>query len=256
LDLVWIPAGRFVMGALDETPDEQPMHAVRIEEGFWMSRTEIDNRIFKMYDPTHHSRFFIGACESLEPRRMESLDDHRQPVVRVSWADAMGFCDWLSRQARERVDLPTEAEWEWACRAGTERGFPDWTPGRTTQGVAHCAGLSLGAFHDWKSLANRVFDRDWDDGTIATGEVDSNQPNAWGLHNMHGNAAEWTKSRYRSYPYAGEDGRNGPGAEGRRVVRGGSFSDRPKRCTASYRLGYQPWQGVYNVGFRVVVRTD
>jgi formylglycine-generating enzyme required for sulfatase activity len=254
LELVWIPTGSFVMGSLSESPDERPMAPVRIQEGFWMSTTEIDNRSYRMYDPHHHSRFFTGACETLEPTRMRSLDGGDQPVVRVSWDDAKSFCTWLSQQTGERVDLPTEAEWEWACRSGSDTGFPVWTPGDSAEGIAHCAGVSLGAFHDWKSLAYRVFDRDWDDGTIATGKVDSNKPNAWGLYNMHGNVAEWTRSLYRPYPYREDDGRNDLDADGKRVVRGGSFSDRPKRCTASYRLGYQPWQGVYNVGFRIVIR--
>ncbi len=97
-----------------------------------------------------------------------------------------------------------------------------------------------------------VDDMGWSDRKVGTAYALRRQPNAWGLMHMHGNAAEWTRSLYRPYPYRADDGRNDPNAEGKRVVRGGSFSDRPKRCTASYRS----WQGVYNVGFRVIIRPD
>jgi len=78
------------------------------------------------------------------------------------------------------------------------------------------------------------------------------RPNAWGLYDVHGNVAEWTRSTYQPYPYRPDDGHEDAQAAGRKVVRGGSWRDRPKRCTSSFRLSYQPYQAVYNVGFRVV----
>ena len=88
---------------------------------------------------------------------------------------------------------------------------------------------------------------------VATANVGSFRPNAWGLFDMHGNAAEWTLSAYKPYPYRADEGRNSLSAAGRNVVRGGSFYDRPKRCRSSHRLAYPPWQSVHNVGFRIVV---
>ena len=73
---------------------------------------------------------------------------------------------------------------------------------------------------------------------------------------MHGNAAEWTRTTYRPYPYEAEDGRDAPSEDGRKVVRGGSWYDRPKRCASAFRLSYPAWQGVYNVGFRVVCEVE
>ena len=78
------------------------------------------------------------------------------------------------------------------------------------------------------------------------------QPNAWGLRDLHGNVAEWTRTAYRPSPYDPADGRDAPQAAGLRVVRGGSWFDRPPRCTSSFRLAYAPYQRVFNVGFRVI----
>ena len=95
-------------------------------------------------------------------------------------------------------------------------------------------------------------DERFDDGAKIMREVGEYQPNAWGLHDLHGNVWEWTRSAYRAYPYAEDDGRNDPGGSSeKRVVRGGSWRDRPKRCTSSFRISYPPYQCVYNVGFRV-----
>ena len=93
-----------------------------------------------------------------------------------------------------------------------------------------------------------------DDGECVTAEVGKYAPNAWGLYDMHGNAAEWTCSLDRPYPYHDDDGRNDPSAAGHRVVRGGSFHDRPHRARSAFRFSYPAWSGVYNVGFRVVQR--
>jgi len=94
-------------------------------------------------------------------------------------------------------------------------------------------------------------------------DVGAYQPNAWGLHDMHGNVCEWTRTTYRAYPYREDDGRNEQetrflqengflGASSTKVVRGGSWDDRPKDARSGCRLSYLPWQRVYNVGFRVV----
>ena len=93
----------------------------------------------------------------------------------------------------------------------------------------------------------------FNDGALVTIETGHYAPNSWGLFDMHGNAAEWTRTAYRPYPYREDDGRNALSAEGERVVRGGSWRDRPHLCRSASRLSYQPWQKVYNVGFRVVV---
>ncbi|MFH1919883.1 MAG: SUMF1/EgtB/PvdO family nonheme iron enzyme [Planctomycetota bacterium] len=102
-------------------------------------------------------------------------------------------------------------------------------------------------YDDWIPRDTRT-----NDGGLVTVEVGRYQTNAWGLHDLHGNAAEWTASAYRPYPYDPDDGRDNPRSEGKKVVRGGSWRDRPNRSRSAFRLAYQRWQGVYNVGFRVV----
>jgi len=102
------------------------------------------------------------------------------------------------------------------------------------------------------NLTPFIADRTFSDGQMIVANVGSYTANAWGLKDMHGNVAEWTRSSFKAYPYNDADGRNDMAAKALKVVRGGSWHDRPKRSTSSYRLGYQSHQKVYNVGFRVI----
>ena len=102
-------------------------------------------------------------------------------------------------------------------------------------------------YDEWIPKDNRFHD-----GALLSVTPGRYLPNAWGLFDMHGNVAEWTRTVYRPYPYNAADGREEPAGPDRRVVRGGSWRDRPQRATASYRLSYWPYQRVFNVGFRIV----
>jgi formylglycine-generating enzyme required for sulfatase activity len=110
------------------------------------------------------------------------------------------------------------------------------------------------ALKSWRPRTPDIVPRDerFDDGALVTANVGSYRPNAWGLFDMHGNAAEWTRTAYGPYPYREDDGRSAAGAGGDKVVRGGSWRDRPARCRSSFRLSYSPYQKVFNVGFRVI----
>ena len=99
-------------------------------------------------------------------------------------------------------------------------------------------------------------DKRFNDGQLVTTETGSYQANAWGLCDMHGNAWEWTRSTYAPYPYQDGDGRNRDQAGGQRVVRGGSWYDRPQRARSGFRLSYDSWQKVYNVGFRIMIAEE
>ncbi len=263
MELTLVPAGEFVMGSADGAADETPRTRVRIEEPFWMGTVEVTNAQYKRFDSTHDSRY-IDQANKDHTTPGYPANEPDQPVIRVSWEEAMAFCKWIGEQAGAECLLPTEAQWEWACRAGAATPFWYGDSGTDFSKTANLADRSIKLlavqginpqpipnptpFQDFLPKDDR-----FDDGAKIVTAVGKYQPNPWGLFDMHGNVAEWTLSAYRPYPYTDDDGRNDPGVGGKKTARGGSWFDRPHRATASYRLGYEPWQPVYNVGFRVVM---
>ena len=187
-----------------------------------------------------------------------------QPVVRVSWRRAMAFCRWLSAKTGGEFSLLTEAQWEYAARAGTATLTFDGDLDSDFSEFANVADAKMTEFASNpytvdQPLKNPPKYDDWipketrfHDGALLSIAPGGYQPNPWGLQDVHGNVAEWTRTTYRPYPYDPADGRDEINTPGRKVVRGGSWRDRPKRCTSSFRLSYQPYQKVYNVGFRVM----
>ena len=262
LEMVRIPAGEFIMGG-EGSADECPPTPVTIDHPFWISRFEISNGQYAQFDPGHDSRVEHKHGYQFGVHGYP-LNQPEQPVVRVSWDQAMDFCAWLSKRLGEGVTLPTEAQWEYACRAGAGAPFFFGNLDDDYSAYANVADEKLAElvsnpyFVD-NPLPNPNRYDDWiprdhhfNDGALLSTDISAYQPNHWGLHNMHGNVWEWTLSAFRAYPYAANDGRNALDTREKRTVRGGSWYDRPQRATASYRLPYQPWQRVFNVGFRVV----
>lgn len=268
LELVKIPSGKFIMGS-DRNVDESPQCVVTIDKPFWMGRFEITNEQYRAFNPKHDSRdehrhgYQFG-------RRGYSMNGDKQPVVRVSWQEAMNFCKWLSDKTGMKFSLPTEAQWEWACRAGS--ATPYWY-GKENEDFTRFANLgdvklkefaACTAYKNYESVKiistpNRYDDwipRDtvFNDGGFISENVGSYIPNSWDLFDMHGNVWEWTLSSYKPYPYSDNDGRNDINmGDMKKVARGGSWYDRPKRATSTYRLPYRDYQKVYNVGFRVIM---
>jgi formylglycine-generating enzyme required for sulfatase activity len=241
MELTLVPAGEFIMGDAEGYADEAPRVA-RIAKPFWMGTFEVANAEFALFDPGHDSRYFNRMGKD-QASRGEPMNLARQPVVRVSWERAMAFCRWLSERTGKRFTLPTEEQWEWACRAGTVTPLWFGEVEDDFSAFANFADKRMASFPSGWRLAERRFD----DGGLVTVSVEAYKPNPWGLYSMHGNAAEWTLStdRSREAPDAAEPER--------KVVRGGSFYDRPLRCRSAFRLSYPAWQRVYNVGFRVVM---
>lgn len=262
MNLVLIPAGAFVMGG-NMYADELPLTGVHIEKPFWLGEVEVTNRQYNVFDPDHDSRYFNQHHKDHTTPGYPA-NRPEQPVIRISWQQAMAFCDWLAEKTGEAVTLPTEAQWEWACRAGSDDKFFYGGLDTDFSAYANLADYSM-RLHavsgvDPQPIPNPTpfqnflpQDPRFDDGQMVSADTGLYQPNAWGLKDMHGNVAEWTRSLWRPYPYVASDGRNDRDADGKRVVRGGSWRDRPKHARAAYRLPYQPWQGVFNVGFRIMI---
>jgi formylglycine-generating enzyme required for sulfatase activity len=255
LELVLIPAGSFVMGSADGELDEYPPHRVQIERPFYMAKFETTNAQFALFHPAHDSAY-ISMTNKDHSHRGHPINRPTQPVARVTWEQAEQFCRWLSEQTGQRVKLPTEAQWEWACRAGSAGPFSYGDANADFGGFANLADIALTNFAQRDSPKWHPKDDRFNDGAMVTNQVGRYQANAWGLYDMHGNVAEWTRSAYRPYPYQPRDGRDDPNARGQRVVRGGSWYDRPHRARSSFRLSYEPWQPVYNVGFRVILEIE
>jgi formylglycine-generating enzyme required for sulfatase activity len=251
LELARIDAGQFVMGSDQGYANESPAHSVVINRAFWMGRFEITNRQYAHFDPRHDSGLETGEVYQFgDYERGHLLSHPEQPVVRVSWQKAMTFCDWLSNKTGLRFTLPTEAQWEYTCRSGSVSPF--WY-GTGDDDFSTKANLSDATHHtvDYPHVPSalppwRPADTRFDDGWRVSAAVGSFQSNAWGLFDMHGNVAEWTRSTYRPYPLSNEDHR-----PLRKTVRGGSWLDRPRRARSAFRLHYDPSQAVHDVGFRV-----
>ncbi|MCF7974653.1 MAG: SUMF1/EgtB/PvdO family nonheme iron enzyme [Phycisphaerae bacterium] len=255
LELVRIPSGQFMMGSEQGYANERPAYPVVIDSAFWIGRFEITNQQYACFDPEHDSGLETGEVYQFgDYERGHTLRRPEQPVVRVSWHQAMAFCDWLSNKTGKQFTLPTEAQWEYACRSG--RSSPLWY-GTLDHDFSDSANLSDATHHtvDYPHVPAAVppwrpADIRFNDGWRVSAPVGTFQPNPWGLFDMHGNVAEWTRSTYGPYPLsAGNDPYN---ESGRKTVRGGSWLDRPQRARSAFRMHYEPSQAVHDVGFRVM----
>jgi len=260
---VRIPAGKFVMGSYNGYPDNAPVSKVNIRKPFWMAEVEITNEQYKVIFPEHDSRYVDQFWKDhTRPGYLANLPE--QPVIRVSWEEAMEYCKKLSEKTGLNITLPTEAQWEWACRAGSDYDFwygdmnSDFSK-KENMADAQLSNMAVGGI-DPKPIAKTDF---WfkyynyipkvesvDDGSMI--QVDSKlyEANPFGLHSMHGNIAEWTRSEYLPYPYSEKS----KVQSGYKVVRGGSYWERPKYSASYIRKAYYPWQRIKNVGFRIIIQ--
>lgn len=239
MKLVRIEPGEFVMGTGDAPPktreewlerdeDESPAHRVKISQPFYLGAFEVTNRQYEAFDPSHQ-RF----------RNVTKVDEHsdNEPVTQVTWAQATDFCSWLKEQEKLPYRLPFEAEWEYACRAGTST-----------------------AFHTGNSLTPEQANFGLDENGKKQGvrNVGSYPPNAWGLHDMHGNVAEWCLDWYG--PYAGGEVTDPTGrAHGNACVTrgwswlGAGYQSAPRFCRSANRSGLLIDDANRYTGFRVVI---
>lgn len=235
LDMVRIPGGKFLMGAAQSeagaSADEYPQHEVRVPE-FWMGKfavtqeqwgavasfTQIDRDLQR--EPAH----FTGA---------------KRPVEKVSWEEAMEFCKRLSQRSEREYTLPSEAQWEYACRAGTTTPFyfgPTVTIDLANYNSAHTYGKGpKGKYREQTTEVGRLW------------------PNGFGLYDMHGNVWEWCLDDWHdSYKGAPADGSEWKSSGERKVLRGGSWHDDPTYCRAAFRLRTSRVLRSNTIGFRVI----
>ena len=223
--LVEIPSGFFDMGSMQGDKDEQPVHKVYIKRHFWMARTPVTQAQYAAVVGRNTSHFGVGD------------DAPNRPVEMVSWDDAVAFCEEMSRAsivldgAKYGFRLPTEAEWEYCCRAGSKTA---WSTGDS---------LVIGQ-------ANFV-----DSGFGRAVAVGSYPANAWGLCDMHGNVWEWCLDAWKQDANFGAAPVDDPCVtEGRyRILRGGGWGSGSNACRSSFRRGGLPDQAREGIGFRVVL---
>ncbi|MFD0738589.1 SUMF1/EgtB/PvdO family nonheme iron enzyme [Lysobacter koreensis] len=270
--MVVVPHGAFRMGAPADEPDatdaERPARNLRFDRGFAMSRTEVTVDQFRRFVTAS------GHCPRATRRGYSTAYDERsgnlvrrsgvdwrsdyagnpagddQPVVHVSAKDATAYAEWLSKQTGQRYRVPSEAEFEYALRAGTASRFP-WGDG----GPPPRAGNFTGAREKSPSGRNwRNAFAGYDDGAWGPAAVGAYQPNRYGLHDLAGNVSEWVADcwhdGYRRAPDDGEAWVN-PGCR-TRVVRGGSWASSPAQTRSAWRLGSDADTTNSRVGFRVV----
>lgn len=262
MKFVRIPAGSFVMGSNRNPSDYSPANKQEVKKAFWMAEIEVSNEQFRTIFPDHNSRF-INQLWKDHVHEGYPANNPEQPAIRVSWEEAMEFCRKLSEKTGMKVNLPTEVQWEWACRAGSDSEF--WygslnTDFATFENLADkqlnklaVRGVDPQPMRETDSwfpyYTYQPKEKGVDDGNMLMVQGGKYESNPWGLYDMQGNIAEWTRSDYLAYPY--NEKKQGTGTE--KVVRGGSWIDHPKTATAYYRKSYLPWQKIHNVGFRVII---
>ncbi|MEJ5375757.1 MAG: formylglycine-generating enzyme family protein [bacterium] len=238
MDFIKIPPGSFIMGSPEKeqfrNPDETP-HLVRLSRGFFMQETEVTQAQWR-------------AVMGSNPSFFKDCGDNC-PVERVSWNDVARFLEALNKRAEGIYRLPTEAEWEYACRAGTKSAFswgdsPDCTRGMFSnnprRGVARCL--------------NEVLARGLKAGSPAP--VRSYAPNPWGLYDMHGNLWEWCQDWYGPYPQDELIDPQGPAQGTFKVRRGGSWFKYATFGRSANRTWAHPASRYNTTGFRLVRELD
>jgi formylglycine-generating enzyme required for sulfatase activity len=238
MEFVSVPAVCYQMGSNSGSSDEKPVHEVCLD-GFWMAKHEVTNRQYRMFKSGHSSKDYKGV----------TLNKDDQPVVYVAWNEAKAFIRWLNRKTGQEFALPTEAQWEYAARAGT-RTIRYW--GDNPDDACRYANV-----HDHTSK-NKFSNFTWEkhncnDGYAGTAPVGSFIPNDFGLYDMLGNVWEWCEDVYDKNAYSKYSRNNSVITSGgnSRVDRGGSWSNSPRCVRAAYRSrGTAGYRG-NNLGFRL-----
>jgi len=240
MELVYIPAGEFMMGSHSDANmgsigyNERPQHQVKISKGFWMGIYEVTNGQYQQflkdsnYDGEREANANYLRHILLTPDYNTPEEGSDYPVVWVSWNNARAFCEWLSVKESKTYRLPTEAQWEYACRAGRPKELD-----------IKDDGLFL------KSSGGRA------SSMRGTHSVGQNKPNSFGLYDMYDNVREWCLDWYGSYSNTTEVDPKGPSSGDKRVVRG-DYSGNIISYRCAKRFCYPPDKPDNKIGFRIV----
>jgi formylglycine-generating enzyme required for sulfatase activity len=234
----WVPAGTFQMGASAQEveriarPSETPRHSVSLTRGFWMGETQITQEQWLLFATANRSKF-KGA---------------KRPLCGCSWYEAQEFCHRFSEAHNLAVRLPTEAEWEYACRAGTQSAFND---GSAVIGVK----VDTPALRDlaiYKGTSRGEWDAEHE-----PREVGIKRPNRWGLYDMHGNVDEWCRDNYSEYT---GDAREDPvvisDSLSSHIARGGNYMSWAYECRSAMRRAYDSDLTLDTLGLRIVIDAE
>ncbi|RUQ38206.1 MAG: hypothetical protein EKK71_01610 [Candidatus Competibacteraceae bacterium] len=235
MELNWVEGSCFNMGSPVSERDhgnDESSHQVCVK-GFWIGKTEVTNGQYRRFKPNHDSGNLQGR----------PLNGDTQPAVNLNWGDANAFAEWLSFEANKRFRLPTEAEWEYAARAGTSTRYY-W---------GNDIDPRYANFSDRNDPTGAAISN-LDDGQAITAPVGHYLPNTLGLHDMAGNVWEWTCSEYNpNYGRSEQQCSTRRSNESQRVVRGGAWNSGPGDLRSAKRLPQKPDQRNPTTGFRVIM---
>jgi len=245
LEMVWIPPGRFWMGSPSEEPERQesegPQHLVQLQ-GFFLARTPITQAQWRTVASWQPEEGAPRWEQELEPEPSSLFHGDEWPVSEVNWFDAMEFCRRLRQRTGRNYTLPSEAQWEYACRAGTITPFH----------FGATISPQLASYDSSKAYAESPAGA----ARSEPSRVASYPANAWGLHDMHGNVWEWCLDHWHpTYQGAPEDGSAWNDAQAQenpyRLLRGGSWYNDPRGCRSASRGDAHPDSVFDSLGFRV-----
>ncbi len=232
LKMVKIPAGKFLMGSPpdeEERQGDETQHEVTISKPFYMGIHEVTMSQF--------DQFVKDSGYSWERPVYDPPLKGDHPATATTWPDAQEFCKWLSKKSGKTVSLPTEAQWEYACRAGTTTRFASGNFNEDLIGYGHHASDGW----DYKANYPPTFAR-----------VGTFKPNAFGLHDMHGNLLEWCSDYYGPYAAGAATDPTGPATGGKYVQRGGNWHSGAGKCRSAARFQAAAGRAFNRDGFRVV----
>jgi formylglycine-generating enzyme required for sulfatase activity len=218
MKFVWIPPGTFLMGSPKEEKGRdanETQHKVTLTKGFYMG----------VYTVTQEEWQAVMGNNPSGLKGEENL-----PVEQVSWNDCDKFIKKVREKDKRLYRLPTEAEWEYACRAGTKTAY---------------------YFGDDKSMLGKFAWYSENNPERKTHPVGQKKPNEWGLYDMHGNLFQWCQDWYGEYPQNDLADPQGPEKGTSRVMRGGAWGNDPAACRSAFRLAYEPGRGNFIIGFRL-----